>query len=284
MTRFYIRAARAFDRETVLRLSENAFAWGDYLPYVWDRWLHDGNGRLLAATIDRQPVAVAHVTMVADGEGWLEGLRVDPSRRRQGLATLMTRRCIVEIGKLGATVIRFATASTNEPVHRMAAGLGFSRVTVLSSYRAEAARTGPPLARPSAGDTGRLASFLKDSVVLAAMGGLCNSGWRFHTLTEAVLEDRVKKGMVRVLEQGSTIVALAMTAPAYRDDGLVVSFVHGQPEALSDLLQGLRAEAAAFDPPQVTAWVPELLPLQMVFAEAGFVRRGDGMWVFERPL
>ncbi len=110
--RVYIRAARTADREAVLRFSEHTWDWGDYLPFVWDRWLRERRGKLLVATIDRQPVAAAHVALAALGEGWLEGLRVDPAYRRQGIATVVTRRCLKETVKLGCRVVRFATAST----------------------------------------------------------------------------------------------------------------------------------------------------------------------------
>ncbi len=283
-TRIYLRAARAADREAVLRFSEHTFEWGDYLPFVWDRWLGEREGKLLVATINRQPVAVAHLVPVAPGEGWFEGIRVDPAFRQQGIATTMTRRCLDEARKLGATVVRFATAATNQPIHRMAASLGFDRMAALSAYQAKAVKRGTVLTRPSQDDVGRLLSFLESSEVLAAMGGLCNSGWRFQKLTADVLKERLKRGMVRILERRNHFAAVAITAPSYRDGGFVVSYADGQPDALPDLLQGLRAEAASFDPPEVTAWTPELVPLQLVFAQAGFRRSGEALWLFQRQV
>ncbi len=275
-----IRPARAADREAVLRFSEHTFEWGDYLQFVWDSWLRERDGKLLVATISRQPVAVAHLVLVALGEGWLEGMRVDPAYRRRGIATAMLRRCLGEAKKLGAAVVRFATASTNVPVHRMAATLGIARIAVLSAFQAGAVERGPVLSRPAPRDAGRLFAFLKNSAVLAAMGGLCNSGWRFQELTLRVIEERLRQGMLRILEGDQGIAALAITAPPYYNKEFIVSFVDALPHALPDLLQGLRAEAAAFAPPEVTAWAPEAVPLQMAFAQAGFTRYGESMWLF----
>lgn len=283
--RTHIRAARSEDRETVLAFS-NLWGSGDYLPYVWDRWLVEQPGRLLVATIKRQPVAVAHVVMVSHGEAWLEGLRVDPNFRRQGIAARLTVRCIEQARAAGAGVIRFTTASTNEPVHRMAATLGFERVVSFSRHKSPAARGGPVLVLPKTEDAGRLLTFLEDSTVMKAMGGLCNSNWRFQTLTEEVLRERIKRGMVRVLERGNQIGAVAINALSYRSKGFLVSYADGEPGALRDLLFGLRAESSANDPPELTAWLPGgLVGPRLVFTEAGLAADGDGgLYVYEKRI
>lgn len=283
--RIYIRAAWAEDRETVLAFS-HLWGSGDYLPYVWDRWLVEQPGRLLVATAKRRPVAVAHVVMVSEGEAWLEGLRVDSNFRRQGIAARLTVRCIEEARTAGADIIRFTTASTNDPVHRMAGMLGFEKVVSFSRHKAPAARGGPVLALPKTEDARRLLLFLKDSSVMKAMGGLCNSGWRFQTLTEEVLRERIKRAMVRMLGNGNEIAALAINAPSYRSQGFVVSYADGDPEALRDLLFGLRAEASSNDPPELTAWLPSgLVGPRLVFTESGLAAEGyEGLFVYQKRI
>jgi len=280
-----IRAATEKDRETVLAFS-NLWGSGDYLPFVWDRWLVEQPGRLLVATIKGQPVAVAHVVMVSPGEAWYEGLRVDANFRRQGIAARLTVRCIEEARAAGAGIIRFTTASTNEPVHRMAASLGFERIVSLSPFRAGAARGGPALTLAKMKDVRRLLAFLKDSAVMKAMGDLSNSNWRFQGLTEDVLLDRLKGRRVRMLEKEEEIAAVAMSAPSYRSKGFVVSYADGEPSALRDLLFGLRTEASANDPPELTAWLPDgLVGLKLQFTEAGFAAYGDGgLLVYEKRI
>lgn len=283
--RIYIRTARAEDRQAVLHFAANTFEWGDYLPLVWDHWLSDPTGKFLAATIKRQPVAVARVALLSPNEAWLEGLRVDPVYRQQGIATVLTRRCLKEAKALGASVVRFVTRSTNDPVHRMAAATGFEKMFVMTPYRAGGLRSGPLLIRPKIADAPRLLAFLKVSPVLAAMGGLCNLGWRFLTLSGEVLKERVKRRRLRIVEEGNKVAALAMTLPSYRRQGLGVGYLDGREPAVRELLLGLRAEAAACESPEITIWAPEAPCLKRSLFEAGFVSEaGHAFWVYQRKL
>ena len=70
---FQIREARPEHKASVLEFSQHTWEWGDYIPQVWESWLGDSQGRLLVATINEQVVALAHVKLAEDEEGWLEG-------------------------------------------------------------------------------------------------------------------------------------------------------------------------------------------------------------------
>ncbi len=98
----YIRSARAADKAAVLRFTEHTWDWGDYISEVWGEWLAETNGRMLVVTMQREPAAVAHVAMVGPGEAWIEGMRVESSFRRHGIATALTRRCLAEAVVMGA--------------------------------------------------------------------------------------------------------------------------------------------------------------------------------------
>ena len=80
----YIRAARAVGRAAVLRFTEDTWDWGDYISNVWDERLAETAGRTLVVTMQREPVAVAHVALVGRGEAWIEDIRV-PDFRRHGI-------------------------------------------------------------------------------------------------------------------------------------------------------------------------------------------------------
>ena len=77
MSKPYIRAARASDREAVLAFSQHTWEWGDYIPLVWEHWLTEANGKLLVTVQNSRVVALGHVVITASKEAWLEGLRVD---------------------------------------------------------------------------------------------------------------------------------------------------------------------------------------------------------------
>ncbi|GCF09865.1 GNAT family N-acetyltransferase [Dictyobacter arantiisoli] len=106
-----IRTALSEDREAVLAFCTQTFPDGDYIEHVWDNWLQDPAGQLLVATIDGQPVGAAHILMLNGEEAWLEGLRVDPTYRRQGLARALSETASVEAMRRGATILRLAVDS-----------------------------------------------------------------------------------------------------------------------------------------------------------------------------
>ncbi len=280
-----IRQARPADKEAVFRFCQDTWEWGDYIPHVWDRWLDEPIGRLLVATIDSQPVAIGHIVMLAPGEAWLEGLRVDPAYRQAGLATRLTRRLLAEAKALGADVTRFATSSLNTPVHHLAAKLGFSRVASFFPHQAETNQVKTPLLRPKQGALPHVLSFVQNSTVLAAMGGLYSIGWRFHSLTIEQLKARLSEGQVRMVKNGESINALAILEPGYSGEGLVATYVDGRPHALSTLALGLRAEAVKYEPPQVSVRLPDHSEFQQVFRSAGYQPQTEQpFWIYLRVL
>src|SRR5258708_37361365 len=113
MPQIEIRPARSEDREAVLAFSSHTWDWGDYIEYVWDEWLHDPQGMLFVATSDGQPVGVGHRRMLTKTEAWVEGLRVDPGFRRQGVASPLYDAQLADARRRGATIARLITSSTN---------------------------------------------------------------------------------------------------------------------------------------------------------------------------
>src|SRR5690242_13725158 len=101
-----VRPARPEDREAVLAFCRNTWEWGDYIEHVWDEWLTDPDGRLFVATVDGRPAGISHLAMVTKTDAWLEGLRVDPQFRQQGLARALDDAVLLEAMQRGAKYAR----------------------------------------------------------------------------------------------------------------------------------------------------------------------------------
>jgi len=78
-----IRKAKTRDKIPVLKFCKNTFSWGDYIEQVWDFWLSEGN---LFVFEKQFPVGICHAFYSKD-QVWIEGIRVDPSFRRQKIAS-----------------------------------------------------------------------------------------------------------------------------------------------------------------------------------------------------
>ena len=281
----YIRSARAADKAAVLRFTEHTWEWGDYIPEVWDEWLQEAAGRMLVATLEREPVAVAHVVTVGPAEAWIEGMRVDPNFRQRGIATGLTRRMLAEAVVMGARTIRFATAATNTPIHKMAAALGFRRLSSLLALRADAVAGRSELVKAGRSDAPRVFDFLGRSSLVAAMGRIASVGWRFRELSPGLVTERLEKGLVRVLSSGAEIRGLAIFEPAVAEVASAVSCADAAEALLPTLAASLKAEASGRSPAEVMVWLPEGAPSLTDFTQAGFTPVTDRpIWIFERVL
>ena len=144
-----VRRARPGDTRAVLDFTRATWEGWDYIPSVWHSWLEAPDGVLLVATADApreldlfgrplsagRPIGIGRVAMLAPGEAWLEGLRVDPGVRNRSVARLLHGACLVWAREQGATAIRYATGEDNEASHRLGAWHGFRPLRPWRSYQ-----------------------------------------------------------------------------------------------------------------------------------------------------
>ena len=281
-----IRPARAEDREAILAFSRQTWAWGDYLETVWDEWLASTEGRMLVGEIDGRPIAVGRARIVGPGEGWLEGLRVDPSVRRSGVGGAMTTATLGAARELGAEVVRFATRSDAYPIHRIAEKLGFVKVasySVLSAAAAEAADGGGAAVALGPEDeesAWRLLSTLAPALTWRS--------WHCRALHQDELLARIgtEEAFAPPGGGGSPDTSAVAFAVDEADDGnLVADLVAArEPEALSRLGLSLRHLAAERGLARVEARVLEEATLVGALEAAGFSTFGQidvPFWIFE---
>lgn len=293
-----LRAARPEDKPAVLAFCQRASEEGDYLAFVWDTWLADPSGTLLVGEQAGQPVAVARLRMVAEGEGWLEGLRVDPEHQRHGIGRLMVGGVMDAARARGAWVVRLFTSAGNLPAQGLFGQTGFEQVALFIMYEAEAAE-GAAAEAVAAGGTLRAArpderdalwGFLRASNLVPLNGGLLVEGWTARSLTPQLLQERLEAGGVRVLEEWGMIQGLAVFSrrlAARLGPRLGVQYIDGMAEGIGRLALALREEAARAALTRITLPIPDLLILHDAMAGAGYTRGehgGQGLWCYARRL
>lgn len=224
-----VRLARASDKEAALAFATATWHGWDYIPDVWDRWLAAVDGVVLLVTpgpgIDGsapldasgQPldpdraIAFSRVAMLAQGEAWLEGIRVDPRVRGMNVATDLQVAELHWAGAHRARIIRYFTGEQNEGSHRLGARHGFE---LLGAWRTYGWKDDDPMPEPVAGSidpASRAAPLgaasdavawwarLKDDPTLSAAGGLYEPrAWSLQTLTEDRFRAHVARGEVLV--------------------------------------------------------------------------------------
>lgn len=289
-----VRPARPEDRDAVLAFCAHTWADGDYIEYVWDDWLkEDGKSVLLVGLLDGQPVGINHMRMLSDDEAWLEGIRVDPAYRREGIGRVLTSRALVAAREHGATVARLLTAFDNVASQGMLARFGFLRVAEMALFRGPALAQDDGVAiatptRPGPDDFERLWEWLVQSNLAPLTGGLEYADWQARALTEPLLRGYLAAGQARLIEEWGAIQALAIAVPTAPDwdrtPTIAVRYIDGLADAIGRLALSLRAEAAATGYARVDLWLPDLLILRDAMAGAGYEGDDEVMLVFAREL
>jgi len=283
--RWVIRPARAEDREDVQAICAQVWEGHDYVPEVWEEWLADPRGQLTVVTLRGRVVGLGKLTRIADGEWWLEGLRVHPAYRRLGVARRLQSHQVALAERLGRGVLRFATGSWNQPVHRNAARDGFRRVAEFIAYEAQPLPGPCPLRPLSPDDLDAVWEQISGSPVAQAAGELYEVRWHWMALTPERLADHLERGEVWAAELDGRLAAVAIVWEDEERGRLSVGYLDGESEGLTVLAWGLRTLAHRRGCERVRFRPPTYPPLLEALEAAGAVRLWEhGLWIFARPL
>jgi ribosomal protein S18 acetylase RimI-like enzyme len=291
-----VRHAREDDREAVLAFCAQTWRDGDYIQYVWEDWLNDTTGALLVATIAGKPVGLSHLRMMSPDEAWIEGVRVDPEMRRQGVARVLISRTLVTAHERGAAVARYFTSSDNVASQQLFDRFGFVRVAEVLHFTADAlgaderAEEEIALTQAAEQDAERIWAWLEQSNLAPLNGGLEIHEWAAQALTEPRLREHLAAGRVWTLDELGALAALAVVErvegePDNPDDPPILSawYCDGSADALGRMGAGLRTLARAQNLSRVELWLPDLLILRDAMDGAGFATH-EPMWVYTREL
>lgn len=185
-----VRQARSADRDAVFKFCRKTWSWGDYIPRVWDEWLKDRRGRVFVAILDGKPVGVSHLSMDSPREVWLSGARTDPSYRRMGIATAITKKCLKYAKAKGAKVARLTTGSNNKAAQALLKKMGFKPITEFVESKTEKMRkeesTNSRWARQD--ETDAIWNYLQTSKVFRRAAGLYTVLFHWFSLEKHELE------------------------------------------------------------------------------------------------
>jgi ribosomal protein S18 acetylase RimI-like enzyme len=293
MPHIEIRPARSEDREAVLAFCVNTWEWGDYIEYVWDEWLNDPQGKLFVATMDGQPVGVAHVRMLNKTEAWLEGMRVDPAFRGQGIATALYDAQVTEAKHRGATTARLITDSTNTAALHLLDRGSMRRVGAFTLFQALPVITPPKrlygLETPvlaTAADIDDIIDYLNVSNIFPAVGGLYYEGFTAYAITGELLSEKVSAQHLYILRRWDRLDGLAIAEPreGHRGKHLSLGYIDGTTESISLIAYALRRRLPELGLESVFANVPDLIMVRDAFIGAEYEWDGKLFYTYEQSL
>jgi RimJ/RimL family protein N-acetyltransferase len=335
-----VRRAREADRESVLSFASTTWDGWDYVPRAWPHWLAADDGVVLVATAGRtadgrpardaagaeiapdRAVAVARVSLLAQGEAWLEGIRVDPAMRGLGVATDLQIAELIWAAASQAHVVRYATGERNEASHRLGARHGFR---LLAAFRLWQWHARPPteddqddedvsgfdeearsrangvrravlrglsgeglIAQPADGD-GWWARVSADSTFHAGRQLCEQRGWAMQRLTRELFDFHLLRGEVITLGEPAgdgpwALATLHGDAPPAEDADVKLGLLVGPMAAAGRLVDRVRRLAGE----SVGFWLPggedEPVDARDQLLERGFHPRPWALHVLARPI
>ncbi|GCE05309.1 GNAT family N-acetyltransferase [Dictyobacter aurantiacus] len=292
MSQIEIRPAQAGDREPVLAFCANTWDWGDYIEQIWDEWMDNPSGQLLVATVDGQPVGAVHIQMLTETESWLEGLRVHPDYRRQGLARALNEAAMVEAMRRNATTIRLATDSRNIASIELSESMHMRRVGDFSLYTAHPFTTLPrapqqPIRLATPEDLDMIIDYLNASNIFPLVGGLYYVKFQALPITAELLDEKIDKQQIYLLQRWERLDGLAIAEPRqeYQQQRLSVGYLDGTTiEAISFIAYDLRRRLSELQLEQVRVYAPETLLIHDAFDGVEYEAEHAIFYTYERSL
>ena len=298
MAQTEVRSARAEDKDIVLAFCTHTWDWGDYIEHVWDEWLVDSQGELFVAVTDGQPTGVAHLRMVNATDAWLEGLRVDPNYRQQGIAKALNVAMLEGAMRRGATIARLVTESTNTGAIHMMDTIYMRHVGAFTPFRANPLVTQvkshtkvdyTPEATHLAtvDDIDEIIDYLNVSNIFPAVGGLYYAGFVGYEITAALLEQKIADQNVYLLRRWNRLDGLAIAEPREDRQGkrLSIGYIDGMTiEAISLVAYDLRQRLTHSDLDSAYVYAPDLMLIRDGLTGIEYESDDKIFYTYERGL
>jgi GNAT superfamily N-acetyltransferase len=230
--RLTVRPMTMADKPAVMKISSRIWEGNDYVPMFYDRWVKQGG--FWAGELRGKVVGYGKATELSPGELWLEGLRVDPECRKQGIGKELSRQVVLRTLDRRPVSLRLATADVNrESIHIIETVMGFKSY---AQYRffvgaPKKPRPGPPLVAPTLAEA---LDYIKRSTEATASRDLLPYTWLFRSLDRRYVAELTRCGYVLGYKTAGKLTGLLVLRPhRYHGNDLDISFVGGDRRALA---------------------------------------------------
>jgi GNAT superfamily N-acetyltransferase len=277
------RPALPLDTEDILRFTSRIWDGDDYVPSVWEEWLADATGACGIAEYHGHAIGLVKMSLLAPGQWWIMGLRVDPDHQHLGVASRLHHYILDQWERIGNGVIRLSTLSSNIPIHHLAERTGFRKILDVSSFTSRA--------RPK--DENRFRHVKTEELTVACdfacdadsnmlMLGLIDLSWEWAAIDKSILRQAIAE---KRLWWWRKRTGLIMTVEDDTDDIRcpLLQYTGCAMEDLTDLLSDYRALAARLGY-KYARWVAPLIPQAVKpLNRAGFKRNwDDSLYIYEK--
>ena len=280
------RPALPLDFPGMLELTSQIWEGDDYIPKVWQAWLSDPDGLLAVAEYKSKAVGLGKLTKLSEQDWWLEGLRVHPQFEGRGIASRIHRYLLDIWEKNGSGTIRFATASTREPVKHLARVNGFHLAGEYSTFKCYSRNGSPknsdPFTQIEVHENQEVVDWFVTHSMERLSFGLMNLGWQFAPPHENYLARYLDDKQIWWWMQDRGVLFLVEKNDGFDTWGRIRQLAC-DPIDLVDLLSDTLMLSDRLGYAGIT-WLAPMIPgIENLTAEAGFQRDWDSsLLVFEK--
>ncbi len=186
------RPALPSDRADVLEFTKFIWDGHDYIKYVWEDWLADPRGLLAVVEYAGHAIALGKVTYAAEGQWWLEGLRVDPRHQGLKLGTRIFEYLDHWWQQNAGGCIRLMTAWDRVQVHHLCERFGWRKIGEVKAWEAPATQGDHSFVPVPESDVPEALRFA--FAHLDYCWQLADVGWVFAMPDEPMLVDQARRG------------------------------------------------------------------------------------------
>lgn len=286
-----MRKARVSDKEDVFKFCEKTWSWGDYIPKVWDKWVKERIGGVFVATIRGIPVGICHLSIDKPYEVWLSGARTDPNCRRMGVATAITRKCLVYAKNRGAKVARLGTGSSNLAAQGVLQKLGFKPITefleiVTENIRAERSKRSK---WAKENQIKAIWNYLQSSKTYSKAAGLYTVLYHWFSLENEDLKRFVEEQKAIIYENekgdvnGLTLID-DLTAREWHENSMQTCYIDGDYNAVIDMMKFLENHCCGLGVKKIYRFACNYKPIITALEKLGFKPPNSLEIIYEKKL
>ena len=179
------RPALPRDHADIAEFCKGIWEGGDYVPDVWHHWFKDPHGLLVTAEFQGHAIGCAKLSLIDEGQWWLEGVRVAPNHQGLKVGSRMHYYLTDWWADHCDGTLRLLTE--NPAMEHLCLKTGYVKTQELRGYKST------PIDEPTdnfspAADTFEAAAFAVQSESIKLSNGLIDFGWRIGTPNEHIFE------------------------------------------------------------------------------------------------
>jgi GNAT superfamily N-acetyltransferase len=271
----HCRPARQEDTADVLDLTRRIWDGEDYIPYVWQDWLADPQGRLAVAEHEGRVLGLGKLTRLSNEDWWLEGLRVHPEYQGHGIASQLNEYLVEYWLEHGSGTVRLTTSSARLPVHHLCERLSFEKIGEYTPFVAPALeeKSDPAhLKRVTEAEVPEGIAFALHSQTLALSFGLMDLGWQWAPPKEAYLLKTVKSGNAWWWRGREGLLAIYIDEYEMQVNMPILQLVACSLKKLAECLEDYRRLADWLGYAKAVWFPPLISEMAPILEQAGFQR------------